>query len=122
MAGMTCTTVEVTHTSCKKIVWSWLSDDAAGTATGATTAAFDGKLLGLMTDPGGIAAPDDNYDITITDADSHDVLLGAGANRDTANIEYVAGASLAGVSGSVLTLNVAAAGNAKAGVAVLWIR
>lgn len=120
-AAGTVTTVETTQTSVRKVVWSWLST-AGGVADGATTAAFDGRVIGLATIPSGGAAPDDNYDITITDAAGHDVLMGAGRDRDTANTEYVAEASLAGVASSRLTLNVSAAGAAKAGTVILYIR
>lgn len=119
---MTVTITQITHTSAKKIIFDWESA-ADGTFSGATTAAFDGKAEGFTTIPdGGGDAPTDNYDITITDADGHDILLGAGANRDTANTEHVAGTSLAAAAGSTLTINGSNAGNAKKGVAVLWIR
>lgn len=123
MAAGTATLTEVTHTSARKIVWAWTSGDGAegGTVTKATANAYDGKIVGLTTDPGA-TAPTDNYDITITDADGHDVLLGAGADRDTANTEHVAEASLGAVAGSVLTLNVTNAGDAKIGTVILWIR
>lgn len=113
---------EKTHGSVKKVVWTWISDDQ-GDASEATTGALDGDLLGLTTVPaGGGSAPTDNYDITITDSDGHDVLLGAGADRDTSNTEHVARASLAGVSGSPLTLTVANAGDTKSGTVVLYVR
>lgn len=122
MAGMVVTTTEARARSVWKIVWSWLSDDADGTATGPTAALIDGDILGLTTIPDGSAAPTDNYDITVTDADGHDVLLGAGANRDTANTENVARASLAAAAASILTLNVSNAGNAKEGKVILYLR
>jgi hypothetical protein len=112
---------EAVHGSCKKIRWSWTSD-GSGDASEATTKAYDGKLIGLTTDPDGSAAPTDNYDIVITDGDGDDVLLGAGADRDTANTEHVAEASLGAVAGSKLTLVVSAAGAAKEGVVVLYVR
>lgn len=40
----------------------------------------------LTTNPG-TPAPTDNYDITLTDAESVDRLQGVGANRDTATTE-----------------------------------
>jgi len=121
-AAGTVTTTEVTHTSVKKITIAWTST-AGGVADGSTTAAFDGQLIGLTTIPsGGGTAPSDDYDITVTDADGHDVLLGAGLNRDTANTEHVATGSLGGVAGSRLTLNVSGAGSAKVGTVVLRIR
>ena len=118
MAG-TVTITEITHTSAKKITFAWLS--ASGAADATTTNAFDGKIVGLTTDPGS-AAPEDNYDVAITDADGHDVLLGAGANRDTSNTEHVVGASLSAVAGSKLTLAITNAGDAKDGVVILWVR
>ena len=125
MAVGTAPVAEITKRSVRKVPWSWTSGTGAegGTVAVPTVATFDGKLVGFSTIPsGGGTAPTDNYDITITDADGHDVLLGAGANRDTANTEHVAEASLGAVAGSKLTLNVAAAGDAKLGVAVLYIR
>lgn len=119
MAG-TVVTTEITHTSAKKITFAWTS--ASGAADATTTGAFDGKVVGLTTDPDSGAAPDDNYDVVVNDADGHDVLLGAGANRDTANTEHVAEANLGAVAGSKLTLGITNAGNAKEGVVVLWIR
>ena len=112
---------EVTHTSVKKLVWSWTSD-ASGDVTIASAEDYDGKLLVLETNPDGGAAPADNYDIVVNDIDGHDVLLGAGANRDTLNTESVAESSLGAVAGSVLTLVVSNAGNAKQGVVTLFVR
>ena len=41
----------------------------------------------IVTDPSGDTAPQDNYDITVTESGGADMLLGVGANRDTANTE-----------------------------------
>lgn len=121
MAG-TVTVAERTHTSVKKITWTWTSD-ASGNADLVTTQAYDGVIQRLVTVPaGGGSAPTDNYDIAINDGDSFDVLLGAGANRDTANTEQVASSSLGVVAGDKLTLQVSNAGNAKGGVTHLYIR
>ena len=120
MAG-TVTITEITYTSAKKITFTWTS--SSGGAADATTAkVFDGKLVGLTTDPDGTDAPTDNYDIVISDADGHDVLLGAGANRDTLDTEHVAEANLGAVAGSKLTLAVTTAGNATKGVVIMWVR
>lgn len=112
---------EKTYGSVKKIRWSWTSD-ASGDDSEATVEPYDGKLIGLTTDPDGTAAPTDNYDIVVNDADGDDVLLGAGANRDTANTEHVAEASLGAVAGSKLTLVVSNAGDTKQGVVILYVR
>jgi len=106
----------------RKIVWAWTSGDGdfAGAASASNLTVLDGEILGFLTDPGS-PAPTASYDITITDSDGHDVLIGAGADRHTTNTEYVDRASLAGVAGSVLTLNVTNAGDLKKGVVVLWV-
>jgi len=121
MAG-TVTTTEITTTSVKKLTFAWTST-AGGAADGTSTAAFDGAIIGLTTIPsGGGTAPSDNYSVSVTDADGHDVLLGAGALRDTANTEHVAQTSLGGVAGSKLTVNITAAGASKQGTVILRIR
>ena len=126
MAAGTVTVTEGAHgASVKKIVFAWVSGNAAegGTASGTTTYDYDGEIIGLTTIPGlaGLA-PTDDYDITIKDAAGHDVLLGAGANRDTLNTEHVTRASMAGVSASKLTFAVAAAGDDNAGTAIIYVR
>lgn len=101
------------------IKWDWTST-AGGAASDVTTQAYNGKVVWLVTDPGA-TAPTDNWDLTITDDNGIDVLAGAGADRDTANTEYVASASLGAVATSVLTMNVTNAGNAKDGAVYLYI-
>lgn len=118
MAG-TVTVTEESLGNVHKIKWAWTS--AVGGAADLVTAGnYAGDVVSLVTDPGA-AAPTDNYDVTITDAEGYDVLQGAGANRDTANTEQAAPAA-ASVAFGKLTLNVSNAGDAKEGVAVLYIR
>tara|TARA_R100001086_G_scaffold124417_1_gene64203 strand:+ start:56 stop:418 length:363 start_codon:yes stop_codon:yes gene_type:complete len=115
-------TEKVSVGSIKKVTATWTSD-GSGAATGTTTAVLDGNLIGLTTIPaGGEDAPTDNYDVTVTDSDGHDVLLGAGADRDTANTEHVTEGSLAAVSHSPLTFTIANAGDTKQGTVILYIR
>jgi len=119
------TKTETTHASVKKIVFAWTSGDGdyAGAASGTTTAAYDGQIIGLTTIPGGTTfVPTDNYDITLKDSEGHDVLLGAGLDRDDTNTEHVTVTSMAGVAGSKLTFAVAAAGDLNTGVAIVYIR
>ena len=105
----------------KKIAFDWTSD-GSGDATGTTTNVFTGELLRLVTVPDGVAAPTDNYDIVINDEDGTDVLIGAGADRDTANTEQVIASSLGAVANDKLTIVVSNAGDTKSGVAYLYIR
>ena len=62
------------------------SSDGSYPATTISTN-IKGRLLQIVTDPDGDTAPQDNYDITITDSGGADMLLGVAANRDTANTE-----------------------------------
>lgn len=114
-------TTEVVHGSVKKLTWAWTSD-GSGDFSEESDEVYDGKIVGLTTIPDGTAAPDDNYDIVVNDNAGHDVLLGAGADRDTANTEHVTGASLAAVAASRLTLVVSNAGAANEGTVILYIR
>lgn len=121
IAAGTVTTTEISSTSVKKVTFAWTSS-AGGAADATTTKAYDGRVIGLTTIPSGGAAPDDNYDVTVKDVDGHDVLLGRGIDRDTANTEFVTEANMAGVAGSTLTLAVTNAGAAKQGTVILWVR
>ena len=108
----------------RRVSWSWTSaaDGSVGAATGATTEkVYDGQVVWLVTDPGA-TAPTDNWDLAINDANGVDVLAGAGANRDTANTEYVAAASLGYVASSKLTIAVTNAGSGKTGTVYVYIR
>ncbi len=123
MAGSSVTFTEIVHRSVKKIKAAWVSDDAAGTASGTTTNVYSGKIVGLTTVPGGGATqPADNYSVTATDADSVDVLMGGGATRDDTNAEHVLSASLGMVVESKLTVNISAAGNSKTGTVYIFIQ
>ena len=62
------------------------SSDGSYPATTISTN-IKGRLLQIVTDPDGDTAPQDNYDITISDSGGADMLLGVAANRDTANTE-----------------------------------
>jgi len=123
MAAGTVTITEETYSTIKKIKFSWTSGTAGedGTASGQTTNVYSGKILGLATDPGS-PAPSVDYDITVTDEDSMDVLMGGGADRHTTTTEYVLSASLGAVANDKLTINIAAAGTSKKGIAYLYIR
>ncbi len=117
---------EETFGSVKKITFAWTSENGganAGKASKTTVNHYNGEIIRLVTVPGtGGDAPTDDYDITVTDEDSTDVLMGAGANRDTANTEQVLASSLGCVANDKLTLNVSNAGNAKKGTVHLYIR
>lgn len=106
----------------KKVSFAWTST-AGGAAGDVTTHAYSGKVERLVTVPGaGGAAPTDDYDVAVLDEDGVDILLGGGANRDTANTEQVAASSLGIVANDKLTLAVTNAGNAKSGVVHVYLK
>lgn len=124
-AAGSATLTEITHKPIKKIKFAWTCDASGNVSGGAalSTKIYNGKIIAFQTIPaGGGNAPTDNYDIVLNDADGVDVLLGAGQNRDTANTESVADASLGAVVESTLELVVSNAGNAKQGTAYVFIR
>lgn len=112
----------------RKVQWAWTSH-TDGTIVDSTTAGqvnkstykYTGEIVRLVTDPGS-PAPTDNYDVTILDDDGYDVLMGGGANRDTANTEQVLATSLGVCIDSQLRLNIAAAGSGTKGVVIIYIK
>ena len=85
MAG----TVTITHYEVglvRRIQVDWVADAADGSVPATALPSIEGRLLALVTNPGG-TAPTDNYDITLPSGEGDDRLQGVGANRDTANTE-----------------------------------
>lgn len=121
MAG-TVTFTETVHGSVKKLEIAWTST-AGGAADGTSEHPYDGRLIAVTTVPAAAGdAPTDNYDLTLTDSGGADVLLGQGADRDTANTEHLLEANLGAVAASKLTLNVTNAGATKQGTVLVWLR
>lgn len=110
----------------KKITWAWTAHTdgkvAITTTNAVTVGIYNGEIVRLVTVPDGVAAPTDNYDVMIYDGDSVDVLVGAGADRDTANTEQVLASSLGVVANDKLTLYVENAGSGGKGTVYLYIR
>ena len=135
MAGSKMTFTYQSYGLIQKVIADWTSDDADGTVSG-TTRIMVGELIKAITNPDGTDAPTDNYDITVKDEESFDVLSNTDddlVDRDTANTEEVyffekdhAGTPLAQsvhpVVADKLTIKVAAAGNAKKGRLILYFR
>lgn len=114
----------------RKITWEWTATDL-GVVTDSTTAGlvnkttqkYTGEIIRLVTIPGtSTDAPADNYDVTIEDSDGADVLVGAGADRDTANMEQKLASVLGCVYDSQLSLKIANAGDAKKGTVILYVK
>ena len=122
----TVVTTEITHRTVKKIKFAWTSENGggdAGKAGATTTGYYTGEIIRLVTIPNTAGTqPTDQYDVVVNDADSTDVLMGAGANRSNANTEQVLASSLGCVVESPLTLAITNAGNAKTGTTIVYIR
>ena len=114
-----------------KMTLDWTSD-ANGMVSGIDTSyAIDGLLLRVTTIPdlGGGTEPSDNYDLTLSDSDGVDVLLGLGANEpNSASNSFVPLLDMDDgtnylqpipVKGK-LELDVTNAGNAKGGKVILY--
>lgn len=85
MAG----TVTIAHYAIgmvRRVEVSWTADAADGSVPATALPSFEGRLLALVTNPGG-TAPTDNYDITLVSGIGDDRLQGVGANRHTTNTE-----------------------------------
>jgi hypothetical protein len=120
--AMSCTITEENAAHVKKIKFVWVSA-ADGTASGTTTMPYSGEIIRLVTIPAAAAAaPSVDYDVVVNDQDNTDVLMGAGANRHTANTEQVAASSLGCVANDLLTLAVSNAGDTKGGTVILYVR
>ena len=109
----------------KKVSFAWTSEDGganAGKATKTTEHVYTGEIIRLVTVPDTGDAPTDDYDVVVNDEDGTDVLMGAGADRDTVNTEQVLGTSLGCVANDKLSLSISNAGNAKTGTVYLYIK
>jgi len=122
--GSSCTITEETHGTVKKITFAWAVGSASSSAVtaSATSNAYSGAIKRLVTVPDGSTAPSANYDITVSDQNSTDVLMAGGANRHSANTEQVNAASLGIVANDTLTLKVTGCGASCAGTVYLYIR
>jgi hypothetical protein len=122
MAGSSVTFTRKKLGEVLKVKAVWVSDDAAGTASGATTFPVVGYLMRMTTVPdGGGTAPTALYDITLKDEDGLDILNGLGADRSATATEHKTNIDgLLFTAATTLTLAVAAAGNSKGGTVYLY--
>lgn len=84
-------TITQTKSKVSSNVTLWTFTCTADSADGsfpatASSSDIEGYVILVVTNPGA-TAPTDNYDITLTDEDSVDVMGGELANRDTSNSE-----------------------------------
>ena len=71
----------------RKVAFDCTANSSAGTFTSvALTQSIEGRLLQIVTNPGS-PAPDANWDITLLNQHSVDMLLSCGLNRHTSTSE-----------------------------------
>jgi len=106
-----------------------LLSDSSGDAT-FSLPPVSGKIVQIITDPDGSAAPTDNWDLTAVGSDAirdgavvSDYFNGAALNRDTANVEFITEADLGLWVGFNETLVITGAnmGNAKQAVVRIFV-
>lgn len=122
MAG-TVTTVEERIGRIHKVKFTWVSS-AGGAADATTTDYYTGEIVRAVQIPdSGGTQPTDQYDVVVNDSDSADALYGLGANLSNAATTLKAEKDgLGAVANTKLTLAVTAAGNAKGGQTILYLR
>ncbi|NOR27588.1 MAG: hypothetical protein GQ540_03555 [Lutibacter sp.] len=125
MAG-SITFSETTHTSVKKLSMTWVSDVALGTVNAIPSEkSYTGMIerAVFIPDSGG-TQPTNLYDVTITDSDGIDVLIGNGANLVNTGAVQKDNVTdgLGAVVSTTLTLNITNAGNSNGGEVILYIR
>jgi hypothetical protein len=92
MAGSVTTTTAQLAGGLTKYTLAWVSD-ASGDVSGNAVTLGEGELQQVTFIPdGGATQPENEYDVTLLDADSVDVLGGVGANLSNAAAGMKAGA------------------------------
>ncbi len=123
MASEVTITEEAHGRGFRKVTFDWTAHTDGVVTKVETTGIYTGKVEVLVTDPdAGGDQPDDNYNLTVTDDEGYDILVGAGLLRDELVTETVLSASLGAVFESKIGPVISAAGSANKGVIVLLIR
>lgn len=92
--SVTVTTENILGQEIRLIKFAWTGDSSDGSVPATTLTTTQAQfvqgyyLCGAQTDPGG-TSPTSNYDITITDSGSNDLMGGELANRSATATEYV---------------------------------
>ena len=119
MAG-TITAVETRHRTVKEIIFSWLSHTTGAADVTATTYSYSGEIKKVLCVPGA-TTPSDLYDVTLSDADSIDLLVGQGTDCPSGSSLVITGGMLPVVE-STISLTIANGGSEKIGTVHVYIR
>lgn len=121
MAGSIVVTTSDIGGGVTKYSVAWLSD-AAGAVSGNSFDVKRGRLLQTKFVPdGGGTAPTNLYDVTLTDADGADLLVGNGADKSSTVAAWYTPTNPIILEGGAVTPVLANAGNAKGGTLVLIV-
>ena len=103
--------------------FTWVSDGSGNVNTNPKTIPY-GSIIRAEWDPAsGADAPTDNYDVTLVDTSGVDLLMGTGADRDTANTEVTLfGTPIYQDGKRDVDLTIANAGATNGGVFTIWVR
>ena len=119
MAG-TITAVETRHRTVTEIIFSWLSHTTGAADATATTYSYSGEIIKVVCIPGA-TTPSDLYDVTLSDADSIDLLAGQGTDCPSGSSLVITGGILPVVE-STISLTIANGGSEKIGTVHVYIR
>lgn len=101
--------------------FDWLSDGSGDVSATSSTGKYTGCILAVLLVPdGSTTTPSDQYDITLTDSNSIDLLSGQGANLSNVN-NVLVNSGLLPLVHDTISLTVAHAGSAKGGLVYIWI-
>lgn len=113
------TPTEETFSTMKKITWSWTAT-SSGNASGVTTEYYSGTIERVVIKPVSAAA---NFDVTLKDDDSVDVLDSGGLNCASGSTTQLQGLlGVSAVANTQLTLDVTNAGSAGTGTVAVYVR
>jgi hypothetical protein len=103
------------------LAFDWLSHTDGTVSATSSTGKYTGLILAVEFVPdGGATAPDDGYDVTLTDSNSIDLLCGQGANLSNVNT-IVVNSGLLPIVFDTISITVSGAGSANAGIVYIWL-
>lgn len=106
----------------QRIDLAWTSD-SSGAVSGHAFSLSAGYIISVQFAPGGIAAPSDQYDVTLIDSTGLDILHGHGADQSsTVTDRYSMDPEWFNDSSHTVDLVITNAGNAKSGTVTVWVQ
>lgn len=121
---VTATVTQLPNSGIVKYSFVWVAHTDGVVSTGGTLYGIrKGRIVQAEFVPGsGALQPDDNYDVTFSDSNGVDLLVGAGANLDMTNSTMLVWLPAPYYDATApLTFAVSGAGSANGGTFVLWV-